>query len=129
MNYHFSLYFLLCLVSAGCIWKLLASIRPVDPEHTQEYVAESSPTLHLCARCIRAAPFQTLNAKICTPKWPMDGCSCHSFIAHLVDQRSFDCPVRMLALEYVHKIQPNLSTQKLHVQMPSTASEKLKIAM
>ena len=29
------------------------------------------------------------------------------------DQKSFDCPMRGLALEYARKIQPNLSTQKL----------------
>lgn len=29
------------------------------------------------------------------------------------DQKSFDCPMRALALEYARKIQPDLSTQKL----------------
>ena len=29
------------------------------------------------------------------------------------DQKSFDCPMRSLAMEYARKIQPNLSTQKL----------------
>ena len=61
-----------------------------------------------------------------------------NFLSVLADswegQKSFDCPMRALALEYARKVEPSLiSTQKLlslrRWRMHSTAPEKLKIAV